>query len=155
MDRNKSNQSQKPTNIPEDIVAIEFVNREKHIINFVKDKSLYGFFKYGPQLKNPQIGDLLRVKLQKSVDNNYYQVISLQPAQPDDACEALMSFKGPIKIAHKSGFGFVDEIFIYPKMVNQLKLTNGQEIEGKAVLSYNKKKDSWGWIGFKVEVANH
>lgn len=138
----------------EDIVVIEFVNRERHIINFVKNKEKFGFFKFGPQLKNPQIGDLLRVKLIKSEDNNYYKALSIQPAKPDDTCEAWMTFDGPIKIAAKSGFGFVGEIFIYPKMVSQLKISNGQHIQGKALLSYNKKKDSWGWVGYKIDSVN-
>jgi hypothetical protein len=136
----------------EEVVVIEFVNYEKHIINFVKDKENFGFFKYGPQFKNPRVGDLLRVKLEKSPDNNYYKVLSLKPAQAGDTCEALMEFAGPINIAPKSGFGFVNEIFIYPRLVKHFNLVNGQMISGKAVLSFDKKKNTWGWIGCKVDV---
>ena len=140
-------------NEPEEIVAIEFVNRERHIINFVKNENKFGFFSYGPQLKNPQIGDLLKVKFEKSKDNKFYKTIHVQPADANESCEAVKSFKGPIRIANKNGFGFVDDIFIFPKLVSKFSLRDGQEIEGKAVLSFDKKKDNWGWKVFEVAVS--
>jgi transcription termination factor Rho len=141
-------------NIPEEIIAIEFVNREKRIINFVKNETIFGFFSYTDQLKNPQVGDLLKVKMEKGKgDNNFYKISSIQPADPNDNCEAVKSFKGTISMENKNGFGFVDEIFIFPQLAKKFNLKNGDEIEGKAIYSYNKPKNSWGWKAFKVEMS--
>jgi hypothetical protein len=135
---------------PEDIVVIEFVNTEKHMISFVKNKELHGFFKYGSQLKNPKIGDLLRVRLGKNQGDNYYKVNSVKQAKSDDTCEAVKLFKGKARIKQDSPFGFVEDIFLEPRFVAQNKLIDGQEIEGKAMLSFNKKKESWGWKGINI-----
>ena len=135
----------------EEIVAVEFVNREKHIINFVKDEHTAGFFFYGPQLKNPRIGDLLKIKFApKTGDDKFYKAIHIQPAGPNDHCPAVKSFKGEISITNKNGFGFVDEIFIFPQLVKKFNLSNQQTVEGKAIYAFDKKKNSWGWKAFEL-----
>ena len=48
--------------IPEEIIAVEFVNENKSMLNFVKDKRKFGFFNYSGNLTKPQIGDLLKVR---------------------------------------------------------------------------------------------
>lgn len=42
-------------------------------------------------------------------------------------------------------FGFASDIFVEPKFINELNLKNSQLVEGKAILSFNKKKNEWGW----------
>src|SRR5688572_10014790 len=139
---------------PFQIVAVEFVNREKRSINFVKDENTFGFFSYTDLPKNPHIGDLLKVQLQKGKsDNNFYKLVSLEPAGPNDVCEAVKEFKGKLLMENKNGFGFVDDIFIYPQLVKKFNFKNGDEIEGKAIYSYNKPKNTWGWKVFWVNTS--
>lgn len=136
-----------------EIVAVEFVNREKHIINFVKDKNTFGFFNYSEKQINPRIGDLLKVKMIKGT-NNYYKILSMAKAGPKDSCEAVKSFSGMVNVNNKNGFGFVDDVFIYPQLMQKFNLKDGVEITGKAIYSYDKKKDAWGWKVFWIEMDN-
>ena len=134
----------------EEIIAVEFVNREKNIINFVKDETMHGFFHFNPTVIKPRIGDVFKVKFEKSKDNKFYKTISIRPAEPDVICPAIRAFNGKIEIANKNGFGFVEDIFIFPQMVKKMGLINGQEVVGRAVLSFDKKKSTWGWTVFKL-----
>lgn len=140
-------------NIPEEIVAVEFVNKERNIINFVKDQTRFGFFHYDPGILRPKIGDLLKVKFApKTKEDKLFKVLHIAPAATNDTCASVKSFLGKISITNKNGFGFVDDIFIYPVLVKKFSLLNEQEISGMAILSYDKKKDSWGWKAFKIIV---
>ncbi len=140
-------------NFNEAIVAVEFVNRERNIINFVRDESLFGFFHYDPNTLKPKIGDMLKIKYApKTKDDKLYKVLSIQPASQDDTCPAIKSYQGKISITNKNGFGFVDDVFFFPKLVKKFSLENDQEIVGMAILSYDKKKGSWGWKPFKIIV---
>ena len=52
---------------------------------------------------------------------------------------------GVIKIKEGSDFGFVDDIFIDPGNIKRNQWVTNQTINGKAILSFNKKKGQWGW----------
>lgn len=134
----------------EEIIAVEFVNREKNIVNFVVNKEKFGFFHYNPSILRPKIGDLLRVRFEKSKDNKFYKTISVQPAAFDDTCEAVKAFKGTLVMTNKNGFGFVDDVFVYPQLVKKFELKDGDQIVGRAIYSYDKKKDTWGWKIFRL-----
>lgn len=133
-----------------EIVAVEFVNRERRIINFVKDESTFGFFNYQESFKPPRIGDLLKVKLVKG-NNNYYKALSITQATSNDTCKAVKSFSGNISIANKNGFGFVDDVFIYPQLMKKFNLKDRDLLAGKAIYSFDKKKNQWGWKVFWIE----
>lgn len=137
-------------NEEEEVVAVEFVNREKNIVNFVINPDKFGFFHYNPAVIHPKVGDLLRVRFEKSKDNKFYKTISLKPAAFDDTCEAVKAFQGTLVMTNKNGFGFVDDVFVYPQLVKKFELKDGDAIVGRAIYSYDKKKDSWGWKIFHL-----
>jgi hypothetical protein len=134
----------------EEVIAVEFVNREKNIINFVINKERFGFFHFNPALFKPKIGDMLRVRFEKSKDNKFYKTISVKPAAPTDTSEAIKSFTGKLVMTNKNGFGFVDDVFVYPQLVKRFELKDGDELVGRAIYTYDKKKDSWGWKVFHL-----
>ena len=39
----------------------------------------------------------------------------------------------------------MEDVFINPAIIKKEGYIQGQEISGKALLSFNKKKSSWGW----------
>jgi len=60
--------------IPEEIIAVEFVNENKSMLNFVKDKRKFGFFNYSGNLTKPQIGDLLKVRFNGDGQDGFYKI---------------------------------------------------------------------------------
>ena len=63
---------------------------------------------------------------------------------------AIQDFDGNISISPQNSFGFVDRIFVDPTKVKEYNLNNGNPVRGKAILSYNKKNDDWGWKCFEI-----
>jgi len=137
--------------IPEEIIAVEFVNENKNILNFVKNKSKYGFFNYSNLLEKPNIGDVLSVRFKGEGQDGFYKVLTAKKIEKNVELDAIKEFKGLLRIITPQGFGFVEDIFVEPRIINDNKLINNNEIEGKAILSFNKKKDEWGWKAIKIE----
>jgi hypothetical protein len=137
-------------NVPEEIVLVEFVNRNKHMINFVHDESRHGFFKYSGQLKDPQIGDLLKVRLRGNEQTGFQKLLTVKLVDQNTKIPAIKEFTGNIKVISPANFGFVDDVFLQPDMVRLEDLSDGQLVSGIAVLSYNKKKENWGWKAIEV-----
>ncbi|MBV7440731.1 hypothetical protein KRX57_04800 [Weeksellaceae bacterium TAE3-ERU29] len=135
--------------IPEEVVAVEYVNKEKSIINFIKDKNKHGFFKYKNQV-TPKVGDILKVRLKGNEENNFYQVQTLRKADINETSEAIKSFEGKLKIIPQ-GFGFIEDVFIDSGIINRSNLLDGSFYKGRAILSFNKKKKEWGWKVLNVE----
>lgn len=136
--------------IPEEVVVVEFVNENKKMLNFVKDKSKYGFFNYSNLVDKPKVGDVLKVRFKGEGQDSYYKILTAKKEEANIESPALQDFYGILKIINPQGFGFVENIFIEPGLINKNKLENNQEIKGKAILSYNKKKNEWGWKAITI-----
>lgn len=137
--------------IPEELIAVEFVNENKSMLNFVKDKRKFGFFNYSGNLTKPQIGDLLKVRFNGDGQDGFYKILSAKKADSNVASDAMKDFEGTIKVISPQNFGFIEDIFVEPKIIEESKLTDGQQVNGRAILSFNKKKNEWGWKAIEIK----
>ncbi len=137
--------------IPEEIIAVEFVNENKSMLNFVKDKRKFGFFNYSGILTKPQIGDLLKVRFNGDGQDGFYKILSAKKADSNVTSDAIKGFEGTIKVISPQNFGFIEDIFIEPKIIEDSKLSDGQAVKGRAILSFNKKKNEWGWKAIEIK----
>ncbi|MCS6824966.1 MAG: hypothetical protein NZ529_11800 [Cytophagaceae bacterium] len=48
-------------------------------------------------------------------------------------------------------YGFVGDIFIEPKIIEEYKLIDRQMVKGRAMLSFNKNKNEWGWKAIEIK----
>jgi len=138
--------------IPEEIVVVEFINKNKHILNFVKDKAKNGFFNYESLLKDPQIGDILSVRIKSVGNEGFYKAITVKQMPRSTETSAIKEFEGRINIIPPHNFGFVDDVFFEPNIINNNNIAENQPIKGSAILSFNKNKKEWGWKAFEVNV---
>ncbi len=136
---------------PEELIAIEFVNHNKNMLNFVKNKTKFGFFNYSGHIEKPNIGDLFFVRFNDDGDNGFYKILTAKKAGSHIKSEAIRHFEGNLKVVSPQNFGFVEIIFIEPKIIEGSNLIDGQTVNGKAILSFNKKKDEWGWKAIEIE----
>lgn len=44
----------------------------------------------------------------------------------------------------------MNDIFIDAALIKINKLANKQKVKGKAILSFNKKKNEWGWKAIEI-----
>lgn len=138
--------------VPEQLVAVEFVNHNKKILSFVKDKTVNGFFNYDGLLNNPKIGDILKVRIEAVGNEGFHRALTLDLIDDisDVEIPSLKEVSGIIEIRPDKNFGFIDGVFIPPNLVESFGLTNGQEVSAKAILSFNKGKDEWSWKGVEI-----
>jgi len=129
--------------VPEETVVVEFVNRDRKILNFVKDQSKNGFFKYEHHIQNPQIGDVLKVRFRENPVDGRYMVYTVKQGDSKDS-KAHKKVSGTLEIIDL-GIGFVDHVLVDASFIKRHDLKNSQQIQGTAILSYNKKKNQWGW----------
>lgn len=137
--------------IPEEVIVVEFVNENKSMLNFVKDKRKHGFFNYSGNLTKPQIGDLLKVRFNGDGQDGFYKILTAKKVDSNVTSDAMKDFEGTIKIISPQNFGFIEDIFIEPKIIEESKLTDGQKVKGRAILSFNKRKNEWGWKAIELK----
>jgi hypothetical protein len=136
--------------VPEETVLVEFVNKNKHMVHFVYDESRHGFFKYSGLLQNPKVGDLLKVRLRGNERTGFQKLLTARHADANTEIPAIRKFSGNVKVIAPVNFGFADDVFLQPDMIRAEGLSEGQLCNGTAVLSYNKKKETWGWKAIRV-----
>ncbi len=134
---------------PEHLIAIEYVNSDKKMVNFVHNDKTSGFFKYEGFFDKLFIGDLLYVRFSTKGDN-FYQIYTARKAPDNTHSDVIRMFEAKINIRQGNTFGFADDIFIERELLNKHQLVNQQTISGKALLSFNKKKNEWGWKAFTL-----
>ncbi|WP_296317644.1 tetratricopeptide repeat protein [Winogradskyella sp. UBA3174] len=137
---------------PESCIAVEFVNHDKNVINFVSDHSLHGFFKYKGLNIKPEIGDVYKVRLQPFGNEGFYKALTIKEVAKDEyqECKAIKQVTGSIRINDGQNFGFLEDVFITPGHIENGSLKNQDEITCNAIQSFNKKKNEWGWKCFKI-----
>ncbi len=138
---------------PEMPVLITYFNQAKRCCNYVTSDRKRGFF----NTKN------LRTKINVNLVYNVRFVSALDPDKPSQIATIkpvadISRFMGVffnetigrIRIRQGSSFGFADDIFISQQLIDAEKLQDGDVIRCKAALSYNSKRQSWGWRAFHI-----
>lgn len=136
--------------IEEEVVAVEFVNKNKKMLSFVKNKTKKGYFKYSNHLKYPKVGDTIKVRFNGKGKDDFYKIYSAKTTNDSTKSEAIKQFQGNIRINPGQKFGFVENIFANPDLITNNKIENNQLVKGKAIFSFNKKKSQWGWKAFEI-----
>ena len=138
--------------MPEHLIAVEFINHDKKILSFVRDKTMNGFFNYESLIINPKIGDILKVRIEPVGNEGFHRAFTLQKIKDISNVDlpALKMISGKIEIRPDKNFGFVDDVFIPPNLIGSSELIDGQTISVKAILTYNKSKKEWGWKGVEI-----
>jgi len=138
--------------IPEEVVFVEFVNKDRKILNFIKNKEINGFFKYQGYITNPKVGDVLKVRLQHKLNKKFYNVLTLKQLSKEHQkeSEAIKQISGSLRISGDHNFGFLDNVFVPPDLIKSKNLSNGDQLNGTAILTFNKRKEEWSWKCFEV-----
>jgi tetratricopeptide (TPR) repeat protein len=136
-------------NHDEIVIVIDFVNTNKKVVNFIKDIKVNGFFSYKHLKMTPKIGDIYKVRLNPIGEDGFYKVLTFKRSPSADA-EAIKKVSGNLRIAVNGDYGFINDSFVSPDLIKNHKLTDGDEVTGKIILSFNKKKNDWGWKVFQI-----
>lgn len=142
--------------IPEKIIIVEFVNKDKKILNFINSKKLHGYFSYKNLSIKPIIGDVFNVRLEAVGNEGLYKALTLKKTDESmlQNSDAYKEVTGILRIPEAKNFGFLEDVFISPDVLSSTQIKDGEKIHCKAIMSYNKKKNEWGWKCLKVSKEN-
>lgn len=132
--------------INETTVFVDFVNRDRKILNFIASETSLGYFKYERFLSDVRIGDVLKVRFQEGSKEGLHQIFTATKVNDETFKNQFMKeLQGVVRIPAGKPFGFMEDVFIHPSLVIKYKLTDGMQFTGNAVKSYNQEKKQWGW----------
>lgn len=133
--------------IPTDIICVGSVNQEKKIINFVASKTKYGFASYKNFSIKPKPGDIFECKFfdKKDDKSTFFKLISICSSTKLPSNEIYKTIEGNLVISNANSFGFIGNVFVSPKIINEYKLENNKYIKAKAIKTYNTRRRVWGW----------
>lgn len=137
------------SSVPEEIVALEYINEEKKIANFIKNKSKRGCFRYNKLLNNPKIGEVYAIRFENGKIVGQYNVLTIKRVARKHS-EVIKRGENTIRIG-QLGFGFVDDIFVSKQLIEQANVVDRDAVKYKAILNFNRKLNEWGWRVFWLE----
>ncbi len=140
--------------IAEELMVIERVNKEKTVLNFIVSKKKYGLVFYGKFNIKPQVGEVYAVRFAKSdkpQKSNFYQIQSIALSNQPASIEIYKQVEGRIIIKQGNSFGFVDNVFVPPQVINNYQLMDGGKIKANAVQTFNTRRKAWGWSVINIE----
>jgi hypothetical protein len=134
------------SNVPEELVIVDFVNSDKKMLNFIASESKFGYLKYERFFSEVKVGDILMLRFPGGSKEGMHQLSTAIKVNDEDfKNQFLKKITGTIKITVGNLFGFIEDVFIHPSLVSRMKLTDGMSFKGKAIKSYNKEKKQWSW----------
>ena len=128
------------------IGVVDHVNGEKGVVHFVVSRGVHGTWPLADLRFPAKPGTAVAVRLacQQGPKGTRTRVLSIAPTTRRPAEDVCKLFKEEVEVTD-NGLGFTDSgIFIPPHIVRDMGITDGDIVEGLAILNYEKKRDKWG-----------
>ena len=102
----------------------------------------------GHNLGDYPIGSAVKVWVPQNQKNQHLECFQAEPAASVPKLPGLESFGGILRGTERE-FGFVEDTFIPPSLMNPLLV--GNLVKGLKVRSFDKTKDQLGWKAIRLE----
>ena len=134
------------------IGVVDHVNNDKGVLHYIFSRDIDGVIPLSELATSFTEGDAIAVKLSRyrTKDGFAYRTIAASATDKVPSTQLKKHFRDFVEVSN--GMGFTnDDIFIPPPLVKKHQITDGYMISGTALLSYNKKRSSWGWRAISIE----
>ena len=116
------------------------------MLNFIISEALFGFFKYEKFFRDVKVGEVIKVRINSGSVGSLYKIYTAVKATDEEfKNQYFKNIEGEIKIPEGKKFGFIDDIYVHPTIVERRNLVNGMPFAGTVIRSFNKDKSQWGW----------
>lgn len=132
--------------------VVDHINDQKKLIHFIVDRHIDGVIQFSELHDNFEVGETIAVRVSKYVSKrgSGYRVLTSSKTDKAAPENLVKPFKGVVR--EEKGMGFTDDgIFIPPPLMQNHQIVDQNEITGKAILSYNKKRSEWGWRSLLID----
>ncbi|OVE73936.1 hypothetical protein BVX94_02355 [bacterium B17] len=140
--------------LPPHTGIIKHVNYDKGITNVVLGRDDFCLLHHDKfaDIKTEQPGTAVQVKITKDEKRGILRAHAWQLTTelPDESfCK---EYSGVLEVHESGRFAFIDhDVFIAGKHIEGHALSTGDEVQGKALLELNKKKNQYGWSAITIE----
>lgn len=132
------------------LCLITYVNEAKQMVSFVTKEKRMGFFripKNSPVLRKDH---LISFVAKEIFEDRPTTVNDITVVEGCDNPAFFRSFSGSLK--KTGGFGMVGDVFVENKHMSSI--AHGVKVKGVACISYDKKKERWGWRAVSIELES-
>ena len=126
--------------------VIDHVNPARLLLHYIVDKGIDGTLPLANFAGIPALGDTISVRLVRYHDRNgaRTRTLAATPSTQPAPSSIVKPFSEGVEV--RNGMGFTSGgIFIPPDIVSAVSIENESEVEGVAVLNFDKKRSTWGW----------
>lgn len=140
------------SDIPDEMIIVDFVNTDKKILNFIASETKFGFFKYDRFIEKIAIGDTLKVRFSGGTNEGLYQVLTVEKTPDlDFADRFIKKITGIVIIPEGRSSGYINDATIFAKTVLKYNLKHGQTVQAMCIKGYNQDRKQWGWKVFDIK----
>jgi hypothetical protein len=101
-------------------------------------------------IENPEPGMMLEV-ITETIEGSV-EVMQAKISQAHLHAELVQIVEGKIKIITTTSFGIVNGVFVPHELIEAADIKEGDPVIAKALRSYDKKKDNWGWKAISLKL---
>ena len=138
--------------LTERVAVVDHVNREKKVVHFIFDQGIDGLVGFAQLAGSVQEGDAIAVRRSRFVtkDGARFRIVWASKTDQLPSASVRKTFQETVRI--EAGMGFTQgDIFVPPPLVSRHRIQHGEMVVGTAVLSFNKKRSTWGWKAVSLE----
>lgn len=143
--------------LPQKIGVVTGVDANSGRVFVMVSKDKTGSFKT-QKSKQWELGQAvaLRMEEQQGREGTYYRVATYASTEEQPPTTLCRQFEGTLNQPEGKDFGFVGrgEKGIFVPAFLMRGLSNGLPVQGRAILSYNNKRECWGWKAVTID-AQH
>lgn len=142
--------------VPLQTGIVTFVNQEKRMSGFIVSKSVSGTFKWRQLQGKAKIGQTIALRLieRQGKEGVWHQVVGVKMVDTKPPKTLVRKFSGELYKRPEWEFGLVDGVFVPPPLIRKHQLFTGDQVSGRAMISYDKKRSQWGLAAFEASIAD-
>ncbi len=132
--------------LTEVIGLVDHINHTKKLVHYIVNKNCDGVIPFADLNEKFSEGQAIALKLSKysSKQGMRYRVVESSKTDKKADSSVSRSFSEYVEVNNDMGFT-TNDIFIAPPLIKKYHIWDGAYVTGVAVISYNKKRASWGW----------
>lgn len=142
--------------LPEELAVVTAVHTGKRLAWYRLDRERQGNLPLHEVAENLLPGDALRLRVQarSGTSGNWYQALTARRAEEKLPPDLARPFAGKLHRPAGRDFGFVNRTyFVPPALLQGEGWADGLPVQGLAVISYNDRRQEWGWLALRMQRA--
>ena len=143
--------------LPEQLGVVDYMNVAKQMAHYIVSKTIQGTAPFYRLPKGTAVGSVLSLRLEERErkGQKFLEVLHCERSDKVPPAEVFRVFAGRLKHLPGPGIGFVGDVFVDGVLMKKPEVLAlaGRDVAGAALLSWDEKKQKWGWRAVRVETA--